>query len=633
MNKVFLKTPTAILAAMAILSTTACTDRNEPATTGGVGSDGMIPLVFKGIPRQNAPEEPTEQLPEVKVFHFKGDDFLMCTEINDPYAESIGLPTEGTSDIYCVSGIDLNAVKGETKLSDFTGYVVESGKDSAPLFYSGTAAFDEESLRGGQVEVELSRSIARIDFSNELDASVKISQVVVMNAPASTFVFANGSMPGEETVSYTKEFSEPFQGSETGMFTIFESPTPVEVRIIGEYKDSPLNVLTVLPTVERNKIYTLQIVNMESKTESVVTVKDWETGSEVDAAPDTVKGLYINKENSVIPQDVAVDYMANILKIPASGAKGLKLAFISTEKVEIINVEGKTDAVKISANDPVKSEDGYISSFNIDINPQPNGGISYNVVVHLKDAAGNYNFFEISVPDYHFIETVEMAGLTWMAFNTMSNDPDNQVFPFDGISVEEMYRQNWSQSVGNFFQYGKALSYSPWTKNDPNGNAETPRNIPWNDPDCMPMPPGYHVSSSEEWLQLMPAGTTIPSTYTAANGEKIKAEVVELPGTLNGTPSASANKANLKMRYVRFESLDSHNVLIFPICGMKANKWDEYPGGGKLLSAWTGYWIADDRCLWLFQIGESDGSLSATQGMSRWNYDGFMAVRGIKDHD
>ena len=87
------------------------------------------------------------------------------------------------------------------------------------------------------------------------------------------------------------------------------------------------------------------------------------------------------------------------------------------------------------------------------------------------------------------------------------------------------------------------------------------------------------------------------------------------------------------MRYVRFESLDSHNVLIFPICGMKANKWDEYPGGGKLLSAWTGYWIADDRSLWLFQIGESDGSLSATQGMSRWNYDGFMAVRGIKDHD
>ena len=87
------------------------------------------------------------------------------------------------------------------------------------------------------------------------------------------------------------------------------------------------------------------------------------------------------------------------------------------------------------------------------------------------------------------------------------------------------------------------------------------------------------------------------------------------------------------MRYVRFESLESHNVLIFPICGMKANNRDEYPGGGRLLSAWSGYWIADDRCLWLFQISETDGLLSATQGMSRWNYDGFMAVRGIKDHD
>lgn len=633
MNKVFLKTPTALIAGMALLSTSACTDRNELVSTGSIGNDGMIPLVFQGIPHQNAPEETTERLSEVKVFHFKGEDFLMRTDVADPYAESIGLPTEGTSNIYCVSGIDLNAVKGETKLSDFTGYVVESGKDSAPLFYSGSAAFDEESLHGGQVEVCLSRSIARIDFSNELDASVKISKVIVMNAPASTFVFANGSTPGKETISYTKEFSEPFQGTETGMFTIFESQSPVQVRIIGEYKDSPLNVLTVLPTVGRNKIYSLQMVNMESKTESLVTVKDWETGCEIEATPNTVKGIYIDKANSVIPQDITVDFMSNSVKVPASGAKNLKLAFRSSDKVEIVNVEGKTNAVKITANDPVKLEDKYISSFNVDIAPQPNGGTGYNVLVHLKDAAGNYNFIEISVPDYHFIETVEMAGLTWMAFNTMSNDPDNQVFPFDGISVEDMYRQNWPQSVGNFFQYGKALSYSPWTRNDPNGNSETPRNIPWNDPDCMPMPPGYHVSSSAEWLQLMPSGTTIPSTYTAGNGENIKVEVVELPGTLNSSPSASANKANLKMRYVRFESLDTHNVLIFPICGMKANNKDEYPGGGRLLSAWTGYWIADDRCLWLFQISESNGSLSATQGMSRWNYDGFMAVRGIKDHD
>ena len=633
MNKVFLKTPTAIVAAMAILSTTACTDRNEPVATGGVGSDGIIPLVFKGIPRQNAPEETTEQLSEVKVYHFKGDDFLMRTDVEDPYAESIGLPTEGTSDIYCVSGIDLNAVKGETKLPDFTGYVVESGKDSAPLFYSGSAAFDEASLHGGQVEINLSRSVARIDFSNESDAQVKISQVIVMNAPASTFVFANGSIPSEETISYTKEFTEPFQGTETGMFTIFESQNPVKVRIIGEYKDSPLNVVTELPTVERNRIYSLQMVNMESKAESVVTVKDWETGCEVEAAPNTVKGIFIDKANSVIPGDVTVDFALNSVKVPSSGTKDLKLAFLSAGKVEITKIEGKTDAVKITAGDPVKLEEGYVSSFTVDIAGQPNGGTGYNVVVHLKDAAGSYNYVEISVPDYHFIETVEMAGLTWMAFNTMSADPDLQVFPFDGISVEEMYRQNWPQSIGSFFQYGRQLEYSPWTRNDPNGNSETPRNIPWSDPACMPVPAGYHVSSSAEWLQLMPAGTTIPSTYTAGNGEQIKVEVVELPGTLNSSPSASANKANLKMRYVRFESLESHNVLIFPICGMKANNRDEYPGGGRLLSAWSGYWIADDRCLWLFQISETDGLLSATQGMSRWNYDGFMAVRGIKDHD
>ncbi|MDE5848870.1 MAG: fibrobacter succinogenes major paralogous domain-containing protein [Muribaculaceae bacterium] len=633
MNKVFLKTPTAIVAAMAILSTTACTDRNEPAASGGLGGDGMIPLVLKGIPRQNAPEETTEKLSEVKVYHFKGEDFLMRTDVEDPYAESIGLPTEGTSDIYCVSGIDLNAVKGETKLRDFSGYTVESGKDSAPLFYSGSATFDEANLHGGQIEVNLSRSIARIDFSNETDASVKISKVVVMNAPASTFVFANGSMPSEETVSYTKEFTEPFQGTETGMFTIFESQRPVQVRVIGEYKDSPLNVLTVLPTVERNRIYSLQLVNMESNVAGAFTVKDWQEGDVAGAIPSTGRGLFIDKLNSVVPEGVEVDYGNNTVTVPFNGAKDIKLAFLAKTKVSIESVEGEISTAKVSPNDPVKVDEGYISSFNLSV--EPNDRIAYSLTINIKDEEGRRNFVEVKVQinPTRKIETVEIAGRTWMAFNAMSSDPAVQVFPIDGMTVEEMYRQCWPTAIGSFFQYGKALGYSPWTKNDPNGNSETPRDAPWATPAAMPVPEGYHVASAADWQALMPKGTTIPSTYAAGNGEQIKAELITLPGTLNDSPSAAANRAGLLKRFLRFESQETGNVLIIPICGMKTPSFDEYPGGGRALHAWSGYWIYEDRCLWLFQVGGTADDPSVTQGSSKWNYDGFMPVRGVKNLD
>lgn len=632
MNKVFLKTPGVFMACMALLSATACTDRNEPMAAGG-GSDGMVPLVLKGIPRQNVPEETTEQLSEVRVFHFKGEDFLMRTDVADPYAESIGLPSEGTSSIYCVSGIDLEAVKGETTLPDFTGLTVESGKDSAPLFYSGTAAFDEESLRGGQIEVDLSRSVARIDFSNELDASVKISKVVVMNAPASAFVFANGSIPSEETVSYTKEFTEPFQGTETGMFTIFESQNPVQVRIIGEYEDSPLNVLTVLPTVERNRIYTLQMVNMESNVKGAFTVKDWQEGAITGAIPSTGRDIFIDKLNSIVPEGVEVDYGTNTVTVPFNGAKDIKLAFLAKTKVSIDSVEGEISTAKISSNEPVKIEEGYISSFNLSV--EPNNRIAYSMTINIKDEEGRHNFVEVKVQinPTRKIETVEIAGRTWMAFNAMSSDPTVQVFPIDGMTVEEMYRQCWPTALGSFFQYGKILGYSPWTKNDPNGNSETPRDTPWGTPAAMPVPEGYHVASAKDWQALMPSGTTIPSIYAAGNGEQIKAELITLPGTLNDSPSASANRAGLLKRYLRFESQETGNVLIIPICGMKTASWDEYPGGGRALHAWSGYWIYEDRCLWLFQVGGSADAPVVTQGSNKWNYDGFMPVRGVKNLD
>lgn len=633
MNNVFSKTSYVWLAALSILPLSACSDMNEALSDSDSGRKAAVVFKIAGVP-SNIPTDATESLGEVNVFHFKGEDFLMHTLIEDPYAEGIQLSSERTTRIYCVSGVDIDAGQG-TERSRFaaTTAVSPEGVTSAPLFYSTAVDFSGEDFLNGRIDVELKRSVARIDFINTEDTGFKVSQVIIENAPAASFVFESDSTVECGTVSYSREFAVPFYGAEEGLFMLFESQNPVDVRIIGEYRDSPLNIRTTLPVVERNKAYTLQMVNANSTVEGAFSIKDWEEGASVNASVSASGQFRIDRSNSIIPENVTVDYARNVLTVPHEGAADIKVAFLSREKVSVSSIDGEVPTVKITPNEAVQTGDGYISSLNISV--QPNNRLSYELTVNLRDEAGRTDFLEILVlanPSRTF-DTVEIAGRTWMAFNAVSSDPANQVFPVDGLSVEEMYQTSWPMAIGSFFQYGRVLAYSPWTRNDPAANDETPRDCPWATPEAMPVPPGYHVASAADWQSLMPNGTTFPSTYKAGNGEEIKAELITLPGTLNNSPSAAANKAGLLMRYLRFESQETGNVLIIPICGMKTPSMDEYPGGGRALHAWGGYWIYEDRCLWLFQVDDSAGTPTVTQGSSKWNYNGFMPVRGVKNAD
>lgn len=634
MKKVFFKTLTTFIVGMALLSTTACTDRNEPASAGSAALDGTVQFAFKGVPYKDSPEEDSNMLSEVNVYHFKGEDFFLRTYIDEPYADGIGLPTDGTTRVYCVSGTELNpevGVKEEAFLNSTVS--CQSGDGKASMFYSGTIDFSEKNLSNGRLEIEMKRGVARIDFANAIDSDIRITKIIVENAPATTFVFPCGSMPDDFTVTFSREFAEPFQGVKTGMFQIFESTRPVNVRVLGDFGDTPINILTTIPTVVRNKVYTLQMTNINSNVTGAFTVKDWEEGKTTEAVPSTSRGLFIDRPNSIIPDGVEIDYGTNIVTVPYEGAENIKIAFLAKTKVSISSVEGEVPTVRVSANEPVKIAEGYISSLNIWV--EPNKRLAYSLLINIKDEEGHHNFIEVKVlnnPERK-IETVEIAGRTWMAFNAMSSDQNRQVFPLDGMSVEEMYRDNWAMAIGSFFQYGKAKNYSPWTKNDPNTNSAIPRDIPWGTPEAMPVPEGFHVATIADWQSLIPNRTTLPSTYTAGNGEQIKAELITLPGTLTNSPSDAANKAELLMRYMRFESLQTGNVLIIPICGMKTASWDEYPGGGRAMHAWTGYWLFEDRRLWLLQVGGTEDAPSIAYSADRWNYDGFMAVRGVKNLD
>ncbi len=374
-------------------------------------------------------------------------------------------------------------------------------------------------------------------------------------------------------------------------------------------------------------------------------MSDWEDGGTFDSSADMSKGLLIDPAASVFPAGVMVDYANNIIDVPASGAEGMKIAFLTEMRVDIDTIcysgervlvdSIEANHVKFAAEKAYNTDKGVVTKFNVNINPQMKGRPDYEIKMYVKKTVMNtsYDCVTIRVAESPYqLQTVKIGGYTWMAFNATTPDLSEQVYPEIGQTVEEAYQQNWAMAIGNFFQYGRQKGYSPWTSNDPNANSSTERNIPWTDPACMPVPEGFHVSTEAEWLSLLPSGVQIPSTYTAGNGEQIKVEVVELPEKLTDSPSAAANKANLLMRYLRFESLETGNVLCIPICGMKTAGTAEYPGGGRAMHAWVSYWISADRYTWLFQIGGTTGALTASHGRDRWNYDGFVPVRGVKNN-
>ena len=627
MNRVFLKTPSALIAGVALLSITACTDSNEPAAAGG-GSDETIPLALKGMPPMQTPGYASDALSEVNVFHFKGEDFLQRTDIDDPYAESISLPTNGTTRIYCAGGLQVSASQG-TKEADFLTTTVscEPNSEHSPLFYSGSADFPDAGMPGG-LEIEMKRSVARIDFVNTVDPEIKISKLIVEDAPSATFVFEQEGTAECSATSFTREFAEPFTGKEEGMFTIFESAAPVHVRILGDYKDTPINIRTTLATTERNKVYTLQITNIDSHVGATFTYKDWEEGHTTGAVASTSRGIFIDKINSIVPEGVEVEYGKNTVTVPYAGAKDMKLAFLADTKISLASVEGEIATTRISANEAVKLEEGYLSSFNVTVDP--NNRLSYTVILNLKDERGRTNFVEIKVLDNKTrkIETVEIAGATWMAFNCTGPDLSKQVYPVDGLSVEETYINNWLGAIGNLYQFGRQYGYVPYMGYSPSNDlGGQKQDMPWVNYSHMPCPEGYHIATLQEFRDLCPQGTKIPGTYTAGNGESITVSVHQIESELI-TPTKIGGVG----RYMKFKSNDTGNELILPIAGYKS---DKSTAANALLGKDAVYWTNSNQSCYggharafrfMFNWGEE-----AAMDEFQWPMEAFAYARAIKN--
>lgn len=571
----------------------------------------------------------------VDVYIFKDETLVKTFHVEDPSSEPLSVKNVGNGYIFVTAGRPLDVTVNQTTVEQITAMTAEIGTDGAPMFYSGAATLGEHVYSTRVLGVELERSVARIDVVNQFDQQIQVNEVIVENAPTKSYVFDMGESIECPSVRLSHTFAEPLSGKAEGVFTIFESSQPVNVRIRGLYGNTPMDMTATLPTVQRNKVYTLQVVNAGSKVETTFAVKEWGEGNTVGAGAATGSRLLMDAANSVFPEGVTVDYDNNVVTVPYTGAEGIKIAFLNDTRILNTSTEGLVPTVAITENEIETAQNGYISSFNVDVQPQGKGRLGYSLTMHMSNALLSqcYDFVEIKVePSPYQIETVFIGGHEWMCFNATSQDLEEQIYILDGLnSVEDMYNQRFAESVGNYFQYGRPNGYSPWTSNSPTAVTRPSDSSPWTKPEYVPLPEGYHIASFTEWEDLVPHNATIPAEYTCRAGERIRAYVVTLPGTLV-TPSAAVNSRNFLMRYVVFESLDTGNKLFVPICSHKSNSTAEVPGyNNKTFQDRVSYWVSSDRYVWLIDWMSVNGGDGALLQENRWNYDGFCPVRGIKN--
>ena len=630
MNYLYKRTRVSVLFGTLFLLLGACSD---DAPSESEGTQQAYSVIMKGImlPDSGSPEAPQD----VSIYQFYDSNLYKQQQLHPNQDGQADINALSGSRLYFLSGVTLPEIEDAMTEEKFRNIIIGEGlhDNSAPNFMTAVVELNKtpHARNNSEISIDMKRGVARIDLNTTADNNTRIEVIIVENAPLETFPFLENTPVSDKTISYVKKFDPAFGGEQAEVFRIFESTHPINVILRGKYNTIPINLKMQLPRIERNKVYELSVLNIGSTFEGTFQIKPWEEGDTIIGKPDTKHRILIDPSRSQIPEGVSVNFENNIVEVPATGINDMKLAFFSDAPIDISSVEGSSSNVTLG--DMLVSEEtmGVVSIFNVSVTAQGNGRLGYSVMVHLKNAllTGSYDYVEIRVaPSEKQIETVEIGGYTWMAFNACSNDLDDQIYPLDGATIEEMYHDCWISTVGGLFQFGRLYKYLPWQGYNPSNDVghQGAANVPWSTDTLMPCPEGYRVPTRKELESLFPKNQQIPGTYTAGNGEKITASLHVGAGSLS-TPTGVTGTQH----YVKFTSEETNRYIIIPLAGGKGDKsTTNNPAFGKRAILWS-----NDRngCpggyAWTYWL-PFEGKDSTTMIEKQLQMEAFASVRCIK---
>lgn len=155
--------------------------------------------------------------------------------------------------------------------------------ETAPDFYVAKASAAGISAAGKELAVEMKHGVARIDLN--ANSGTKIGEVRLLGAPSETYPFQEGVKASDGKVDYVKRFDTPYSGENTPVFMVFETDSPITVKLTGTYNDIPVAMQVSIPAILRNKVYTVKVLEADNVQNITFTVKEWEAGDTVEVRP------------------------------------------------------------------------------------------------------------------------------------------------------------------------------------------------------------------------------------------------------------------------------------------------------------------------------------------------------------
>ena len=455
--------------------------------------------------------------------------------------------------------------------------------NTAPeLFFSGSCSITTSTDPNTALKVPLVRNQAQLDLDTSRDENIKVTRIVINGASAASTLFS-GDVPSSTTEKIVYDLPyDPAISSQTNIWQLYESNTPLTISVYANYKDIPTVVNLSLPEVKRNFKYTIELKGVGTNITGSLQIVPWQDGGIIDADPDQSKKINIETAYSTLPEGIVIDETQNAVTVSDKGGT-MTLAFSADIKVELGSAEGLGNNVTITPQETESKDGKIVSKFLVNVLPQGKGRLGYLVTLHMKRASQEFSYDEFYIhveKSVHQIAEVTLGGVTWMAFNATTPNLDDQIYLLDGETVEDAYKNRWGDVIGGLFQWGRLYMYTPW-KSGSNDAGKQKQDIPWVSATHVPCPEGYRVPTKQEMRALLPAGKTIPGEYEY-NGEKVAIRL------FSSTPEAvNIGGVSGKARYMKIEN-DKGAALYIPLSGQKGDKsGTNNPGFGQGFTIWT----------------------------------------------
>lgn len=529
----------------------------------------------------------TEFFTSVDALHFVGGTLdKVAAGISVTNGECIVEAVPGSTVCFMANVAGAPSVTvGRTTLAEFRSLCVEqlsAESDYRPAeFLSGDCVVPE--VPAAPVGVALWRSVAQLNLDTSSDENLAVERIEVEGlALNTTLMRAETPAAVDRTRTLTLDWSSSPKTTEENVLRLYESAEAVRFTVHALYRGQPQVVRLALPAVRRNYFYTIRLSKVESAVTGSFTVVPWQDGGDVGAAPDDSQAIVLDESRSVFPEGV-VSAGQNRLGVWERGGD-ITLAFAADAEVEA-RMEGEGQEAALTPLGAETAGDKVVSRFRLNIREQGRGRLGYLIGLNVKRKTHLYSYDRFSVevaPSSSQIETVTLGGVEWMAFNSVSDKLEDQIYPLDGLTVEEMYRTAWHTTVGSLFQFGRMYAYSPCKPGKHNaGNQVADGKLYWLQKTHVPCPEGYRVPTKEEMRALLPPGTPIPGTYDC-NGETVAATLHD------AEPSdVTIDGISGKARYLRLSS-SVGGVMYIPLSGKKGDKSTAAsPNLGQGFALWT----------------------------------------------